>query len=74
MQTAGDPIVKRLGLRVRELRRQRGLSQERLAELAGMHRNYIGALERAELSPTFLSVSRLARALGTTVCGLYPYE
>lgn len=73
MKPVKDPTV-RLGRRVRELRTALGWSQERLGAAADLHRNYIGAIERGELSPTFRNVVRLATALGTTVCGLYPDE
>lgn len=69
-----DPSVLRLAARVRELRQSLGWSQERLAAEADLHRNYVGAVERAELNPTFRSVVRIATALRTTVCGLYPDE
>jgi transcriptional regulator with XRE-family HTH domain len=68
----GDPAIVSLGLRVRDLRLALDWSQEHLAELADLHRNYVGAVERAELNPSFGNVVRLATALGTTVCGLYP--
>ncbi len=42
-----------------------GLSQEELANRTGLHRNYIGMIERAERTPTLLVVERLARALQT---------
>lgn len=49
---------------VKKLRRQRGLSQEDLADLAGLHRTYIGAVERGERNITLLNANRIAEALG----------
>lgn len=52
-----------IGTVLRELRVQRGLTQEELAARAKMHRNYIGGLERGEKSPTFKSIGRLIAVL-----------
>jgi transcriptional regulator with XRE-family HTH domain len=51
------------GKRVRELRLAKELSQEELAELAGLHRNYIGGIERGERNLGLLNVVQLAHAL-----------
>lgn len=49
---------------IRQLRRARGLSQEELADLARLNRNYIGMLEREENAPTVDVLESLADALG----------
>jgi transcriptional regulator with XRE-family HTH domain len=64
-------LALRFGELVRRLRLEKGLSQERLAELCGMHRNYVGAVERAERTPSIVAADILAKALGTTLAGMF---
>ena len=48
---------------IRRIRRERGLSQEELASLVNINRNYIGMIERQENSPTIQMVERIAKVL-----------
>ena len=57
-----DPI-KRFGRRVRELRERMGVSQEALATRAGIHRTYMGGVERGERNISLKNIVRLAEAL-----------
>ncbi len=57
-----DPKVV-FGERLRQLRLERDISQEKLAEMAGLHRNYVGVLERAGQSATLDAICKLAAAL-----------
>ena len=59
------------GKRVRELRMGLRLSQEELAEQAGLHRNYIGGVERGERNIGLLNVDRLAAALNSRLSDLF---
>lgn len=59
--------VKRLGKRIRELRQSKGLSQEALAAEAGIHKNYLGGIERGERNPSLLNLARIADGLGVTI-------
>ncbi|WP_319482902.1 helix-turn-helix transcriptional regulator [uncultured Draconibacterium sp.] len=56
-------IVKRFGEVLRDLRKQRGLSQEKLAELANMHDRHISFIERGLRKPSIVIVFQLAKAL-----------
>ena len=57
-------IKTRLALRVRALRHARGWSQEVLADLASLHRNYVGHVERGEVTTGLTNLEALARAFG----------
>lgn len=56
---------------MRSLRVEQNLSQERLGQLCSLHRNYIGAVERAERTPSIVTAEKLALALGTTLANLF---
>jgi len=56
-------ILVKFGQRVRQERTTRKLSQEQLAELAGVHRTYIGMIERGEKNITLENIEKLAKAL-----------
>ena len=58
-----DDTLKAFGKQLRELRKLKGLSQERLAELSDLHRNYPGRVERGGANPTLLAIVALARGL-----------
>lgn len=58
------------GRTVRRLRENKGLSQEKLAELAGIHRTYIGDVERGTRNIALVNMTRIAKALGTSLSRL----
>jgi transcriptional regulator with XRE-family HTH domain len=64
-KTADDAAALReFGRRVHAFREERELSQERLAEMAGLHRTYISSIEQGRRNVALVNVRRLARALG----------
>ena len=63
-------LLKIIADNVRRERRRQGLSQEELADMAQVHRTYIGMIERAEKNLTVLSLEKVAKALNVAVAGL----
>ena len=59
-----------LGRVVRRVRVLRSVSQEELGFRAGLHRNYVGAIERGEINPTFRTLLRLSGGLAVPLSGL----
>lgn len=68
---APNPRLAAFGAAVRELRKSRGISQERLADEVGIHRTYIGGVERGERNVSLLNIWRIAVALGVPPSGLF---
>ena len=63
--------LRYLGKRIKAMRSARSVSQENLADLAGVHRTYVGMIERGEKNITILSAAKIASALGVTVAELF---
>jgi DNA-binding XRE family transcriptional regulator len=66
----GHALRERFGIAVRRIRRSRSLSQERLAMACGLHRTFIGAIERGETNVSLETLERLAKGLAVSVAHL----
>ena len=64
-------ICKKFGVRVRKLRVAQGLSQEVLAQRAGLHRTYIGGIERGERNVSLENIQKISSALNITLDKLF---
>lgn len=67
-------VSKQVGLRIQEIRKSKGLSQEDLSELIGLTKNYIGLLERGQRNPSLKTLTHIAQALGTSMKSLFDFE
>lgn len=64
-------FAKNFGLRVVELRKTQKLTQEELADKAGIERSYMGAIERGERNPTLMKVHQISEALNISSKNLF---
>lgn len=68
-----DNFLRLVGMKLRDVRKSRGISQESLAEKCGLHINYIGGLERGERNVTLLNLSKVSNALEIPIDELFSY-
>ena len=64
-------VLMTFGEKVRELRKEKNLSQEQLAFEADLHRTYIGMIERAEKNVTLINIEKIAKALNVNIKDLF---
>ena len=68
---AKKKILVAFGDKVRELRKEKGISQEELSYKADLHRTYIGMIERAEKNLTLTNIEKIAKALDVDIKSLF---
>ncbi len=66
-----NEVIIKFGNKVRQLRLSKNLSQEVLAEKSGLHRNYIGMVERGERNPSLINIEKLANSLEISLTDLF---
>jgi transcriptional regulator with XRE-family HTH domain len=66
-------VSEKFGMRIRELRAARGMTQEDLAELSGLSRQYIGDVERGVRNISLVNIEKLARAFKTSLSELFNF-
>lgn len=67
-------ILIKFGERVREIRKEKDLSQEKLSFKADLHRTYIGMIERAEKNITLVNIEKIANALEVSINDLFNFD
>lgn len=67
-------ILIKFGQRIRQLRKEKNLSQEELSFKAGLHRTYIGMIERAEKNITLVNIEKIATALEVSIDNILKFD
>lgn len=68
-----ESILKKFGRRIKELRTEKKLTQQQLADISGLHKNYIGMIERGERNPSLLNIDILAKSLEVSISELMQF-
>lgn len=71
MKEIDEKVKKVFGAKVRIRRERGGMSQEKFAEIVGLHRTYIGMVERGEKNISLINIVKIANGLGITVAELF---
>ncbi|MCD6336412.1 MAG: helix-turn-helix transcriptional regulator [Candidatus Latescibacteria bacterium] len=69
-----SPLLVEIGKKIRELRKSKELTQERLAEKADLHPTYVGSIERGEVNVSINTLQKTADALEVTIETLFPFD
>lgn len=69
-----EEVLRQIGLNVRRYRLQRGMSQEALAEQAGIHPTYISGIEKGRRNASVLKLNSIATVLGVELSGLFTFQ
>lgn len=69
-----DDISKKLGVRIRRLRNEQGISQEELAYKSYISPAHLGQIERAQKKPTIETVAKISSALGVSLSTLFSFD
>lgn len=64
-------ICIRLGKRIKKIRKEKGFSQEELADKAKVHRTYMGKIERGQSNPPIYTIYKIAKALSVHIYELF---
>jgi len=67
-------ILQKFGLRIKELRSAKGITQEDLAELSGLSRQYVGDVERGTRNISLVNIEKIATALEITLSELLKFK
>lgn len=68
---SSSKILERYGQRIKELRKQKNLTQEKLAEKARLHYTYIGTVERGEKNISMINIEKISKALGVSLAKFF---
>jgi len=71
-RTGVSNLPSRFGDHLRKVRAAKGISQEGLADKAGLHRTYVSSVERGKRNVTLETIEKLAKALGVSMANLMP--
>lgn len=66
-------LLKNLGIRIQQLRKEKGYSQAKLADLCNLSTNYVGSLERGQKSPSLKTLEKISEALEVDIKDIFPY-
>lgn len=71
MKNNENKLLNSFGTKIQDLRKKSNLSQEGLANLSGLHRTYIGMIERGEKNITLKNIEKIANALNVSLYDLF---
>ena len=68
-----ESVLIKFGQKVKELRTERNLTQQQLADISGLHKNYIGMVERGERNPSLINIEILAKSFEINISELMKF-